>query len=142
MLTRLARSPRRGIALSSLCAVIAVACSSSASPGTDSAQQLVAAVASFDVSPERTERFIVGLFSRDRGDVALGEVQLSFTYSGDPINETEQSALVVAPGPTAASFLPIPGSEEVIGDEPTFRPPEGVRGVYATMPIRFSVAGV
>lgn len=105
-------------------------------------QQLVAAVASFDVSPERTERFIVGLFASDRGDVALGEVQLSFAHMGAATGDTEPSAALVAPAPTSATFLPIPGSEQVTGDQPTFDPPDGARGVYATTPIRFAAPGV
>ncbi len=133
----------RRVALFLLCAALSVACGSQASPGAaDPSQQLVAAVASFDVSPERTERFIVGLFASDRGDVALGEVQLSFAYTGGPTGEPAPSGPVAAPGSTSAMFLPIPGTEQVTGDEPTFDPPEGARGVYATTPIRFPEPGV
>lgn len=129
-------------ALLLLCATISVACGSKAAPGADPSQQLVAAVASFDVSPARTERFIVGLFAGDRGDVALGTVQLSFAYTGGPAGEPAPSAPVAVPAPTTAMFLPIPGTEQVTGDEPTFDPPEGARGVYATTPIRFPEPGV
>lgn len=127
------------LALLAWCCAVGVACSSNAEPGSDPSRQLVAAVASFDVSPERTERFIVGLFAGDRGDVALGEVFLSFAYLGDTTGDPEP---IEVPTRTSAAFLPIPGTEQVSGDQPTFDPPDGVRGVYATTPIRFPTPGV
>lgn len=127
------------------CCAVSVACGTGAESGAGPSQELIAAVASFDVSPERTERFIVGLFARDRGDVALGDIELSFAHRDGPTGESEPSSgsdPVVAPAPTSARFLPIPGTEQVTGDEPTFAPPAGVRGVYATTPIRFPAPGV
>ena len=137
---------RRVALLLALCVTAGAACSSDPAPeaatsSDDPPSELVAAVASFDVSPERTERFIVGLFASTRGDVALGEVQLSFAYTGST-DGTEPSTPPDAPETTSAGFLPIPGTEQVTGDEPTFEPPAGARGVYATPPLRFPEPGV
>ncbi len=83
----------------------------------------------------------MGLFASNRGDVALGDVRLSFGYTGSTTGP-EPSTPPAAPAPTSAVFLPIPGTEQVTGDEPTFDPPQGARGVYATPPIRFPEPGV
>ena len=138
-------APLRLSALLVLSGFLGVACSSSTDSGADGQRQLVAEVASFDLSPERTERFVVGLFANDRGEVAFGEVELSFDYLGPmsgPIDDSESETPVRVPGPVTAGFLSIPGTEQLSGDEPTFDPPWGVRGVYGTTPIRFPTAGV
>ncbi len=125
-------------------AFFGAACSGQSTPAREPGSLLVAEVASFDVSTERSERFIVGLFAIDRGDVGLGSVQFSFDYFGDLGGSSPQDFIdaVERPPDMAAHFLPIPGSEQVEGDDPTFDPPEGARGVYGTEPIRFPQAGV
>ncbi len=125
-------------------ALLAAACSQQTAAPPEPGSLLVAEVASFDVSLERTERFIVGLFAIDRGDVSLGSVQFSFDYFGDLDGSSPQDVIdaVERPPDITAHFLPIPGSEQVEGDNPTFDPPEGARGVYGTEPIRFPESGV
>lgn len=125
-------------------ALFAAACSQQAAAPPERDSLLVAEVASFDVSLERAERLIVGLFAIDRGDVSLGSVQLSFDYFGDLDGSSPQAVIdaVERPPDITAHFLPIPGTEQVEGDDPTFDPPEGARGVYGTEPIRFTEAGV
>lgn len=104
---------------------------------------LVAVVANFDLSPDREERFLVGLYSSDRGEVGLGSIDLSFTYLGrmDPSRPGPPEP-ATPPPPTVASFLPIPASTPPpAGGNPTLAPPPGVRGVYGTAPIRFETPG-
>ncbi len=104
---------------------------------------LVAAVANFDLSPDRAERFMVGLYTSDRGEVALGSIELSFSYLGrlDP-SRPGPSEPATAPPASVATFLPIPASEPPPdGESPTISPPPGVRGVYSTEPIRFETPG-
>lgn len=135
---------RRGAPLILLC-ILGVGCSSGSDSDASAQQQLVAEVASFDLSPKRTERFVVGLFAADRGEVAFGAIDLSFDYLGSmggPVDGSDSQPLAGSPGPVAADFLSIPGTEELTGDEPTFDPPDGARGVYGTSPIRFPIAGV
>ncbi|MGH9267783.1 MAG: TlpA family protein disulfide reductase, partial [Acidimicrobiales bacterium] len=89
---------------------------------------LVAAAASFDVAVGEPRRFLVGLFSDDRGNVGYGTVEFNFSYLG-----TDRAEDDPRPGPSAtAGFLPVPGSEPPTPPQgPVFlRPSEG-RGVYA-----------
>lgn len=67
--------------------------------------------------------------------------RVSRTWEG-PTREVELSEPVEAPGPTSARFLPLPGTEQVTGDQPTTDRPDGASGVDATTPIRFSAPGV
>ncbi|MGH9268650.1 MAG: hypothetical protein ACRD0D_10800, partial [Acidimicrobiales bacterium] len=104
------------------------ACSSGGDAGTASPGGLVAVAASFDVAVGEPRRFLVGLFSEDRGNVGYGTVEFNFSYLG-----TDRAEGDSRPGPSAtASFLPVPGSEPPTPPPgPAFlRPSEG-RGVYA-----------
>lgn len=117
------------------------ACGSDSSPAQTTS--LVAAVANFDLSPDREERFLVGLYTSDRGEVALGSVELSFSHLGriEP-SRPGPAEPATPPPPTVATFLPIPASEPPPdGGSPTLSPPAGVRGVYSTAPIRFETPG-
>ena len=122
--------------------VLSLSGCSVSSPGDARPKVLVAEVASYDLSPDRSERFIVGLFAADRGDVALGEVEVSFAYIGplDPAAPAIPSES--PPSPTTAQFLPIPGAPQFSQADPTFDAPPGVRGVYGTGQLRFDVPGV
>lgn len=101
-------------------------------------QGLAAVAASFDVAVGPPSRFLVGLFSEDRGNVGYGEVEFRFSYLGSTSDEGKPR-----PGPTAtASFLPVPGSEPPNPPAgPAFlRPSEG-RGVYAAV-VGFDEPGI
>ncbi|MGH2684943.1 MAG: TlpA family protein disulfide reductase [Actinomycetota bacterium] len=135
--------PRRLACLATALAVVFAACSNGSSgnatgntgPAADD-QELVAAPASFDLAVGPPSRFLVGLFSQDRGNVGYGSVELSFSFLGEGQARDEPR-----PGPKAtARFLPIPGSPEATGARPTFlRASEG-RGVYAAQ-VGFDEAG-
>ncbi len=124
-------------------ALLGAACAGGSSP-VDQPGSLVASVASFDLSTARTERFIVGLFTDDRRDVALGTVTLDFAYLGATTASDSDESGGVRGGPVSAParFLALPGTTSATGDGPTFDPPPGVRGVYGTDPIAFPVAGI
>lgn len=117
-------------------ALVAAACSrgaNTAKTGRSDAVKgpgdaLVAAVASFDLAIGPPSRFIVGLFSPERGNIGYGTVGLRFSFLG-----TTQASDRPEQGPTAtASFLPLPGSEQMPPprDPALLRPSQG-RGVYA-----------
>lgn len=131
----------RAAAVAAALVLIASGCAAT-TRGNRQEDVLVAEVANYDLSPDRSERFIVGLFAADRGDVALGEVQLSFDYLG-PLDGTAPAGPPArAPSPTSARFLPIPGGQVLDQGDPTFDAPAGVRGVYGTGPLRFQDPGV
>ena len=113
-------------------ALIAASCS----PGTsdEPSRALVAQVASFDIAADLQQRFVVGLFAADRGEVTFGTVDLSFAL-------LEDGAENIGPGPTEASFIPLPGSDTNGGAGPTFEAPVYARGVYGTKPISFDQPG-
>lgn len=102
---------------------------SSSSP-TGSADDLIATVASYDLTAGEPIRVIVGLEGGDRQVVAFGTVAMRFAYLGTRDAHEEQE---VYGEPVTARYLPIPGTDD---------PPEGgvgpqlvsgsrSRGVYA-----------
>jgi hypothetical protein len=101
---------------------------------------LVAQVASYDLVVGRDQRFIVGLFSNDRGGVAFGEVALRFSFLGADGAQGDPR-----PGPTAtAAFLPIPGQglgPDAGSDGPRYTSAAEARGVYGVEPVRFDDPG-
>ena len=117
--------------------VLSAACGGGSSTTDEAPNPLVAAVASFDVSTVRAERFIVGLFTSERAEIGLGTVTLDFEFLGASGNSRSEDGAGTPGGPQAAParFLAIPGSAPATGDQPTADPPPGVRGVYGTDPI-------
>ena len=122
--------------------VIAAACGGGSAPTDGPTGPLVAAVASFDVSTVRAERFVVGLFTSERAEIGLGTVTLDFEYLGTSGNSDDGAEALEGPRAEPARFLAIPGSAPAAGDQPTADPPPGVRGVYGTEPIILPAAGV
>lgn len=111
-----------------------------AGAGSGDDRSLFAEVASYDLSTERAQRFTIGLFAADRGEVGLGTVRLEFGYVDQ--KQTENTSSPTGPPATDAAFILLPGSDYSGADtSPTFDAPAGVRGVYATEPIRFLKAG-
>lgn len=112
---------------------------------TDNDGSLFAEVASYDLNTERAQRFTIGLFAADRGEVVLGTVRLQFEHTDQTdTDQTDTDAAPLRPGPPAtdAAFILLPGSDYSGPDtSATFDSPAGVRGVYATTPIEFQTAG-
>jgi len=101
-------------------------------PGPTSAD-LVAQVASYDVSAGTADRFIVGLLTPDNRFVSGGSATFRFSFIGG--GEPE-------PGPEAtAEFLAIPGEDPEHEDAHAGPPAEG-RGVYAAYDVPFDRAGL
>jgi hypothetical protein len=141
---RMALAGRRRFILLGLGALLVAACGGSGSDGggaglSDASDEgLVAQVASYDLVAGRDQRFIVGLFSNDRGGVAFGEVALRFSFLGVGAAQGDPR-----PGPAAtAEFLPIPGQHlGADADGPRYTPAAEARGVYGVEPIRFDDPG-
>lgn len=128
------------VALSAALALLAAACggsddgeSSAASP-----DDLVAAVASYDLAVGPPSRLIVGVQTADRRFVAFGTVQFRVAYLG-----TRQDAQTgeFAP-PVPARFLPLPGTAPPNPPpaEPVLVSGSEARGVYAAV-VAFPRAG-
>lgn len=118
---------------------------SDAQPSADSTpatggRGLVAQVASYELIADRDQRFIVGLFSNDRGMVSFGSVELAFSYLGTGEDPREPERRGDA---ATAAFLPIPG-QELSGEEtgPRYTSPAEARGVYGVEPVRFDEPGL
>jgi hypothetical protein len=125
-------------------ALLGAACGGGVTAPVEQPASLVASVASFDLSTTRTERFIVGLFAGDQREAALGTVTLDFVFLGETAASDSNGSGEVPGGPASAParFLALPGAASGTGDNPTFDPPPGVRGVYGTDPITFPLAGI
>ncbi len=127
---------RRSLVPAVVAALVLAACSRAPKTGdpgavdgaTADADELEAAVASYDVAVGPPSRFIVGLFDAEKGNVGYGRVRLRFSFLG-----TKEAPRQGEKGPRAtAAFLPLPGSEPPRPPEgpALLRPSEG-RGVYA-----------
>lgn len=135
---------QRVLIVAALLAVLTILAGCGRGQATESHDpQLVAEVASFDLNAERPGRFIVGLFAADRREVAMGEVDVSFEYLAPLDGSGVTTAASASPAAVTAAFLALPGSivNPSASETATFEPPGGVRGVYGTGPIEFSVAG-
>lgn len=100
---------------------------------------VVAQVASYELVIDRDQRFLVGLFSDDRGMVSHGSAELTFSFLGEEGNMLDEPT----PGPDAmATFVPVPGSPESTNSESAaFTSPSEARGVYGAEAVRFDRAG-
>ncbi|HET6918370.1 MAG TPA: hypothetical protein VFI46_02775 [Jiangellaceae bacterium] len=134
---------RRQFILGGLAGLLLSACGDASDDSGDAGASgggkgLVAQVASYELVAGRDQRFIVGLFSNDRGMVSFGEVELSFSFLGTDGAEDDPR-----PGPTAtAEFLPIPGQDLATnGDGPRYTSGAEARGVYGVDPVRFDEPG-
>ncbi|MGH9193531.1 MAG: hypothetical protein ACRDZ0_13790 [Acidimicrobiales bacterium] len=136
---------RRGFLLLGLGGLLVAACGGSggdggAAGGTAAGSDggLVAQVASYELVAGPDQRFIVGLFSEDRGTVSFGEVGLRFSFLGAAGAQEDPR-----PGPTAtAAFLPIPGQDlGADADGPRYTSGAEARGVYGVQPVRFDDPG-
>lgn len=101
--------------------------STARSTDSSSTADLFAQVASFDLAVGPAERFLVGVFSADRGELGYGAVDLSFSYLG----ATAAAGVPVAGPRATGQFLSVPGAEPSAPRAgPAFlRRSEG-RGVY------------
>jgi hypothetical protein len=134
---------RRELLLGGLGGLLLAACGGSGNRGSASrsearSDELVAEVASYDLVAGRDQRFIVGLFTGDRGNVSYGEVALAFVFLGADGAEGEPR-----PGPKATgTFLPIPGQDiDDPGEALRHTPSSEARGVYGAEPVRFDQLG-
>lgn len=123
---------RRLVALGLGVALAAAACSGGdARPragGVETGDQLVAAVASYDLAEGPPGRFIVGLFNPEKGNVGYGTVRMRFRYRGTGKGGDTGSWTPEVTG----AFLPIPGSEpKEVPDGPAVLDAAEGRGVYA-----------
>ena len=103
--------------------------SSSSSSGNPSKDDLVAQVASFDLTVGPPSRILVGLLTNDQRFVVFGSAQFRFAYLG-----TKQDAKPGTFGePVAAQFLAIPGVSlpNPLPTEPQVESGSSARGVYA-----------
>ena len=135
---------RRSRALAPVLALglLAAACSSggngggSPSPSAPARAQIVAIVASVDLSAGTPQRVAVGLVTNENELVSYGSVDLAFTYIG-----TAEEPVEPEPGPMAtATFIPTYGSEGT-GDAPAITLPSEARGVYQASEVTFDRAG-
>jgi hypothetical protein len=103
-------------------------------------ENLVAAVASYDVVVDRPARFIVGVYSPDQSQtLAFGTVTFTFNYLGDGETEPADQSVV---GPVEAVFLPIPGQDlDPDADGPMLVAGSVATGVYAAPDIEFARPG-
>lgn len=104
--------------------------------------ELIAQVASYDLSVGRDQRVIVGLQSKDvAGLVSFGSVQMRFAYLGPSTKEVIASPTLGPP--ITAEFLPIAGQKAPGGPAVPriVEPSEGI-GVYAAEGVRFDRPGV
>jgi len=122
--------------------VVAAACSSdggdAASPSASPPPraQVVAMVASVDLSAGVPQRVSVGLVTNENELVSYGSVDFAFSYIG-----TAAEPLEPEPGPTAtATFVPTYGTEGG-GDTPAITLPSEARGVYEASDVTFDRAG-
>lgn len=103
-------------------------------------KELLAQVASYDLSVGRPQRVIIGLQAKGgAGLLSFGTVQLAFGYLGSP---EKPSVKVPLGAPVKARFLPIPG-QGIPPDTPWPRivePSEGV-GVYGAEGVTFDKPG-
>lgn len=129
-----------------LCAAFfAASCSSdsgvdNATGVDDAASPIVAQVASYDLTPDRPQRVIVGLLDNDNNVVSFGDVEFAFSYLGTADEPLETPV----DGPTAtADFRLIPG-QDVDPEAPGPRVGEPVdgAGVYAADDVEFTEAGI
>lgn len=121
---------RRCTAVVAVLGMLVAACSggSNGSPDDETDSELVAVPASFDVAVGSSGRFLVGLFSRDKGDIGYGEVEFRFYYLGNDATSDGSPPAATA----KAQFLPIPGSNEPPpGRGPSLLESSQDRGVYA-----------
>ena len=136
------RLGRRALLLAGVGGLVLAACGGSGGDGGSGAsgtsgEGLVAEVASYEPVAGRNQRFIVGLFSEDRGMVSFGEADLSFSFLGaDGGGEPR-------PGPSAtATFQPLPGQDvPADGQGPQYTSGAVARGVYGAEGIRFDEPG-
>jgi hypothetical protein len=102
------------------------------------ASAVVAQVASFELVATRPNRLLVALIAGDNRWVSFGRVTFSFSYLGDRSSSAPPGVSVPD---TAASFLPIPGTPDGSGRQPTLTNPSDGRGVYGVESISFPRAG-
>jgi hypothetical protein len=133
---------RTRLAAVTLALALLAACGGSSGKGASSSSpskdDLVAEVASFDLTVGPPSRILVGLLTNDQRFVVFGSAQFRFAYVG-----TKQDAKPGAYGqPVAASFLAIPGVTvpNPAPDEPQVESGSSARGVY-TADAGFSQAG-
>jgi len=133
----------RAAALAVVLTTIA-ACGSStppaaSSPSSSSDAHLGAQAASFDLTVNSPQRFLLGLIGPQQESVVYGSIPIDFSYLGtkaDPISPGRA-------GPKAtAHFLPIAGvTVDPATPGPQFVEPAVARGVYETDPMSFDAAG-
>ena len=112
---------------------------STASPGAGAGATTVAAqVASFEIVATRPNRLLVALIATDNRWVSFGSVSLSFRYLGD---RTSSAPPGVSVPDAAATFLPIPGTPDGAGRQPTLTNPSDGRGLYGVEEISFPQPG-
>lgn len=114
------------------------ACGGSDGEGRAEADDLIAAVASYDLAVGPPTRVIVGVQTADRRFVAFGTVQFRVAYLGT--NQDAQPGEFAPPVP--AAFLPLPGTTppDPLPTEPVLVSGSGARGVYAAL-VGFPKAG-
>ena len=117
------------LALLAACSGSGKSSSSPSSSGKPSKDDLVAEVASFDLTVGPPSRVLVGLLTSDQRFVVYGSAQFRFAYLG-----TKQDAKPGTFGePVAAQFLAIPGAAvpNPPPSEPQVESGSSARGVYA-----------
>jgi hypothetical protein len=105
---------------------------------TATGSTIVAQVASFQVVASRSNRLLVALIAADNRWVSFGTMSLSFQFLGDRTSSAPPGISV--PDATAA-FLPIPGTPDGSGRQPTLTNPSDGRGVYGIEAISFPRVG-
>ena len=110
----------------------------SSSNRTATGSTIGAEVASFQVVVSRPNRLLVALIAADNRWVSFGTMSLSFRFLGDRTSSAPPGISV--PDATAA-FLPIPGTPDGSGAQPTLTNPSDGRGVYGVEAISFPRAG-
>lgn len=117
-------------------AIALTACGQADPPGPEAAgtpsidtagEELVAAVASYDVAVGDGQRFLAGLFTSERNVVLGGEVELAFFYLGEEPTTASPEPVTQVVG----RFLPVPGKAPAEPlQTPTIVGPADAAGVY------------
>jgi hypothetical protein len=124
--------PSRSVAFVASAAFALAACTGGQSAEQDPAEpataseELVVAVASYDLAVGEDRRLLAGVFTAERELLAFGEVTFELAYLGDePGGEATPTQQVTA------SFLPVPGMEPEGGSaQPTLLVGQTGSGVY------------
>lgn len=126
------RLPRRAAALTAV--LLAAGCTGEASSGgTPSPGATQGALnvfpASFDLSVGDDQRFLAGLLTNDRSLIVGGQVDMSFFYFGEQPDPANRELVAE----TTASYLPVPGNDELTVDGgPIVAEASSATGVYET----------